>query len=173
MIRLRSKKQYFKPVDVISENTVRLSFDYEPIFIDGVETDYAVWTEAEYHGDLTLSSIKKFIMDEMDKCIDQLILTGFYWKDKMVWLSIENQLNYKAAFDISVHQKGTYTPFTIKMGDGEYTEYYTFDTAEQLSAFYVAYNKYITDVVSSGWERKGTIDWELYKINEVEQSNIE
>lgn len=173
MIRLRGKKQNFKPIEVLAENTVRLSFDYEPLFIDGVEKDYAVWTEAEYNGELTTDSIKDFIINEMDKRIDRLILTGFSWENKMVWLSIENQLNYKAAFDVAAHQTDDYTPFTIKTGDGEYTEYYSFDTAKELSAFYVAYNKHIADVVSSGWKRKDAIDWDLYKLNEVEQLKIE
>ena len=63
----------------------------------------------------TIAEIKDIILDWYNKKINQEILTGFVWKGIPVWLSIENQFNYKAAYDLAVQTNGQLLP-TFKFG---------------------------------------------------------
>ena len=50
---------------------------------------------------------------------DKKILSGLEYEGHTVWLSNENQFNYKAAYDIAVQTSGQNLPVTFKLGTDE------------------------------------------------------
>ena len=68
---------------------------------DGSESD-TYWYEEEilYHIP-QLDEIKELITSWQNKQVDGAILRGCRWNDIPVWLSMENQFNYKSIFDLA------------------------------------------------------------------------
>lgn len=94
---------------------------------------------------------------------DELILSGFIWKDMSVWLSSENQFNYKAAYDLAVQTNGANLPQVFKFGDTLNPIYYKFETVEDIADFYTKASTYINQVLAVGWAKKDNINWDDYK----------
>ena len=99
MIRITNLKDYYTPLSV-SGNIVKIAFDYEPLFDtdeDGnkTESNVGTWSEHVFKKKPSLSQIKDFILSEINKRTDELILSGFTWKNRQVWLSTENKINSK------------------------------------------------------------------------------
>lgn len=109
----------------------------------------------------TIAEIKDTIFDWYNKKIDQEILTGFVWRDIPIWLSMENQFNYKAAYDIAAQSGGEILP-TFKFGTTESPVYYKFESFEDLKDFYLKAMAYVTQTLDNGWAAKDTIDWGAY-----------
>ena len=111
----------------------------------------------------SLEEIKEVVTAGYNALVDQRILSGFVWKDMPVWLSTENQFNYKAAYDLAVQTQGMNLPIVFKFGTTEQPIYYTFTTIEELSEFYLAAMQYINQILREGWEIKDNINWEIYE----------
>ena len=95
--------------------------------------------------------------------LDQKILSGFVWKDMPVWLSSENQFNYKAAYDLAVMSQGQSLPVVFKFGTTENPVYYSFGSLEDISDFYISAMAYINRTLEEGWKKKDSIDWSVYE----------
>lgn len=166
MIRVTNLKDYYTPISV-SGNIVKIAFDYKPFYDideDGnkVESNVGTWTEHVFRNKPSLSQIKDFILTEINKRTDRLILSGFVWKGIPVWLSMENQLNYKTAYDLAVQTNGQVLP-TFKFGTTESPVYYKFESLEDLKDFYISAMSYVTDTLAAGWQEKDKIDWTVYE----------
>lgn len=112
----------------------------------------------------TLERIKEVVLGWHNKEIDKAILFGHRWRDMPIWLSSENQQNYKASFDLAVQfqgQGGT-LPLTYKFGTELEPQYHTFETLEELTDFYVSTVQYVKEVLVEGWQKKDAIDWGKY-----------
>ena len=96
---------------------------------------------------------------------DAAILSGFVYKDAPVWLSTENQYNYKAAYDLAVQTGGETLPVTFKFGSDEQPEYHTFDNLDELKDFYVQVVRHIQHTLAEGWKRKDVFNLELYRVD--------
>ena len=94
----------------------------------------------------------------------QLSCPGFVYKDAPVWLSTENQYNYKAAYDLAVQTGGGTLPVTFKFGSDEQAEYHTFDNLDELKDFYTKAVRYIQKALAEGWKKKDKFNLELYRI---------
>jgi len=81
-----------------------------------------------------------------------------------IWLSTENQFNYKAAYDLAVQTNGSNLPIVFKFGTTNSPIYYTFETLEDLTNFYTSAMSYINTTLVEGWKEKDNINWESYKI---------
>lgn len=166
MIRVTNLKDYYTPISV-SGNIVKIAFDYKPFYDideDGnkVESNVGTWAEHVFRNKPSLSQIKDFILTEINKRTDELILSGFMWKGVPVWLSMENQLNYKAAYDLAIQTNGQVLP-TFKFGTTESPVYHKFESLEDLKDFYISAMSYITDTLATGWQEKDKIDWTVYE----------
>lgn len=166
MIRVTNLKDYYTPISV-SGNIVKIAFDYKPFYDideDGnkVESNVGTWAEHVFRNKPSLSQIKDFILTEINKRTDRLILSGFVWKGIPVWLSMENQLNYKTAYDLAVQTNGQVLP-TFKFGTTESPVYYKFESLEDLKDFYISAMSYVTDTLATGWQEKDKIDWTVYE----------
>ena len=129
---------------------------------------HATWHEVYFYhkrdGKPTLASIRRAIEDDINARTDERILSGFVWESKNVWLSRENEFNFKAAYDIAVQTEGTNIPIKFKLGesaDGT-PVYHTFRSLSSLQDFYMQAIAYIQQCLADGWQMKDSIDWSKY-----------
>ena len=127
------------------------------------ETNLGTWYETWLSGKPSVEQVKGIILDAMNKEVDQKILSGFVWKEMPVWLSSENQFNYKAAYDLAFQTNGASLPTVFKFGTTEEPVYYKFDTLEELTDFYTKALTYINEQLAIGWYKKDSIDWSVYE----------
>lgn len=128
---------------------------------DSITSEYM---EQEYAYKPTPEEIKELIIGWYNSQIDEQIRSGFVWNGMSVWLSTENQNNYKAAFDAAVMSQGALLPVTFKFGTDDAPIYHEFKTIEELQDFYYKALKYVQSVLSDGWKRKDSVDFHIYKV---------
>ena len=131
------------------------------------EDDSADYMEEEFDHKPTDEEIKAIVIVWYNRQTDQAILSGFEYEGNLVWLSSENQFNYKAAYDLAVQTSGATLPVTFKFGTVEQPVYRVFDTLEELTDFYVSAIRYVQETLEAGWKRKNAFDLELYKLNKL------
>ena len=120
--------------------------------------------ETEFLHKPTIEEVKNYVLGVENRKIDNLILSGFEWNGIKVWLSSENQFNYKAAYDLAVQTNGSSLPVTFKFGTTENPIYHQFNTLDELSDFYSSAISYINNILAEGWEKKDAIDWNEYEV---------
>lgn len=141
----------------------RVRWDIQPhINEEGEERDVSFF-EAEILHTPSIGEVKKVVLDGYNVIIDEKILSGFVWRGMNVWLSSENQFNYKAAYDLAVMAEGKTLPAIFKFGTAYEPIYYEFTTLDELSDFYLRAMKYINDCLNEGWKMKDGIDWSEYE----------
>jgi len=134
-----------------------------------VDGDLYEWHEVSLNktstNALTLDIVKTAILGDINHRTDEKILSGLVWKDNPVWLSQENQFNFKAAYDLAVQTQGATLPVTFKLGELEdgTPVYHTFETMEDSTDFYTAAVNHIHNAVADGWLEKDGIDWSPYE----------
>ncbi len=131
------------------------------------EDDSADYMEEEFDHKPTDEEIKAIVIVWYNRQTDQAILSGFEYEGNLVWLSSENQFNYKVAYDLAVQTSGATLPVTFKFGTDEQPVYRVFDTLEELTDFYVSAIRYVQETLEAGWKRKNAFDLELYKLNKL------
>lgn len=109
----------------------------------------------------TIQEIKGIILNWYNGIIDNKIQSGFMWNGIPIWLSLENQFNYKAAYDVAVQSGGEVLP-TLKFGTIDNPVYFKFESLEDLKDFYLKSTTYVSQTLSDGWKMKDTIDWSAY-----------
>lgn len=168
MLRITHLKSKYVPLSKLASGRWKIHFGFEPYYeVDEegnkTETQLGTWTEALVPFKPSLEQLKKLILDAINKDVDEKILSGFVWKDMPVWLSTENQFNYKAAYDLAVMSSGQSLPVMFKFGTTENPVYYHFSTLEDISDFYVSAMTYINTTLAEGWQKKDAIDWSVYE----------
>jgi hypothetical protein len=168
-MKVRNKKKYYKPIKIVSNNEVIIMWDYKPIIKENqkgelIETPLAVWEEYKFNHIPSLNEIKEVIFSYYNKITDEKILTGFKWKNMNIWLSSENQFNYKSAYDLAIQTNGDSLPVKFKFNDNENVTYYVFENIKDFSDFYLSAIKYIQQCLEDGWVKKDNINWEDFKI---------
>lgn len=147
-----------------------ISYECQPLE-DGV---HATWYEIYFYKKpypvVTFEMVKEAIIADINAQTDEKILKGFVWNDKPVWLSSENQFNFKAAYDLAVQTDGANLPVKFKLGETEKGKsiYYTFDNTELLMDFYTKAVGFINSCLNEGWDRKESINWRVIK-NKIQQ----
>ena len=121
------------------------------------------YMEEEFSCKPTFPEIKELITGWFNQSIDGKILSGFVWNDYPVWLSTENQFNYKAAYDLGVQTNGTTLPVTFKFGLDETPEYHEFKTLDELTDFYTKSVAFVQDTLKEGWVKKDSFDFTAYQ----------
>lgn len=146
-----------------------VSYECQPLE-DGI---HAIWYEIYFykkpHPVVIFDDIKYAILSDINAQTDQKILSGFVWNNKPVWLSSENQFNFKAAYDLAVQTGGQSLPVKFKIGENEEGEpiYHTFEDMAEFTDFYTKAIAFINQCLNEGWERKDAINWDDYKITEA------
>lgn len=105
--------------------------------------------------------IRADVADLVNPIIDAKILSGFRWNNKPVWLSTENQFNYKAAYDLAVQTQGTNLPIKFKLGEDETGApvYHTFTKIESFADFILKAFDYINTTLKEGWTEKDSVQY--------------
>lgn len=143
-------------------NKYRVRWDIQPYYNANGENMGVSFVEKEFLYKPSMKEIKDTVLGWMNEQIDARIVSGFVWRDMAVWLSSENQFNYKAAYDLAVQTNGATLPTVFKFGTTEEPVYYKFDTLEELSDFYLKAMKYINEQLAIGWYEKDNVDWDGY-----------
>lgn len=143
-------------------NKYRVRWDVKPSSDEG-NPQGVTFLETEFTHKPTMSEIKDTILSWINSKTNERILSGFYWKDMLIWLSTENQLNYKVAYDLATQTEGVNLPVTFKFGNTENPVYYTFTSMDELTDFYVKATIHINEQLSIGWKEKDAIDWSEYE----------
>ena len=160
--------------------------DYQPVSEDqsrvvisyGLKEDgdKAEWYQLDFYkkqGRPSFEQAKKAIEDDINSRVDDAILCGYPWtilhgddagKAVKVWLSKENQNNFKAKYDLHFTNPEALTFPTIykvaeKDGDAVFEEFHSFEELEQ---FYLGGLAYIEQCYQGGWAEKKSIDWTPY-----------
>lgn len=113
----------------------------------------------------SVAELREDIHTLIDKQTDEKILTGCKWNDISVYLSEENQRNFKAAYDLAVQLSGQTLPLKFKLGedaDGD-AQYYTFEDMDTFTSFYTTCISHIQTCLTEGWTEKDGIDWSKYE----------
>lgn len=127
------------------------------------EDGSADYMEAEFHGRPSDDTIKAMVSQWFNDRTVETIRSGFAWRGMSVWLSAENQFNYKAAYDLAVLSDGKTLPVTFKFGTSDKPCYHTFADIDELTDFYTKAMRHIQDTLADGWKSKDNFNLELYQ----------
>lgn len=123
----------------------------------------ASYMEEEFTHKPSAEEIRAVIVTWINSETDRKILSGFVWNDMPVWLSSENQFNYKAAYDLAAQTGGATLPVRFKFGIGDVPTYHTFNDLAELTDFYTKALAHVNTTLNNGWEAKDNIDWSKYE----------
>ena len=99
--------------------------------------------------------LTKLITDEINARTSRKIIEGLTWNGIPVWLSTENQLNFKSAYDMAVQTAGASLPVKFKLGEQDGNAmFWTFTTIEEITSFYNAIVEHIHSCLERGWKAK-------------------
>ena len=143
---------------------VIVSYDLE----QASDGEHYTWYEIYFNkkqGKPSFDVAKDAILDDINDRTDAKILNGMVWEDTSIWLSSENQFNFKAAYDLAVQTQGQSLPVTFKIGeDDEKTPiYHEFSDMEEFTNFYLSTISFVTACLTEGWQKKDGIDFDAYK----------
>lgn len=124
------------------------------------DTQYAYMSEILDHKP-SLEEIKSIIYTWYNNKIQEQIISGYMWKGNKVWLSLENQLNYKLSYDLASQSKDNLP--TFKLGTTDAPIYYKFTSLDELKEFSLGINDYINSILEEGWKIKESVDWTPYE----------
>lgn len=127
------------------------------------EDGSADYMEHQFYAKPTLEEVKTIITNYINEQTDLKILSGLKYDNQMVWLSSENQANYKAAYDLAVQTQGESLPYKVKLGTEDVPVYREFSSLQDFKVFFLTVQRHIYDTINEGWARKDAIDWRLYQ----------
>ena len=127
------------------------------------EDGSADYMEAEFDHKPTDEEIKAAVIGWYNSQTDQAILSGFEYEGNLVWLSSENQFNYKAAYDLAVQTDGATLPVKFKFGTDDAPVYRVFDRLADLTDFYTKAMRHIQNTLDAGWQKKDAFSLAQYQ----------
>lgn len=135
-------------------------------FKDSEDAESAYEYRKNYDTKPTLEQVKADIIDQVNADTDRRILEGFVWNGHNVWLSTENQFNFKAAYDMAVQTGGSSLPVTFKLGEKEdgTPDYFEFADLESFGSFIASALAYVQKCLTDGWTVKDNVDWGVFGV---------
>lgn len=128
------------------------------------EDGSATYMEEEFLGQPSPEVMKSVVIGWYNEQIEEAILSGFVYEDMPVWLSTENQFNYKAAYDLAAQTDGATLPVTFKFGTDERPQYREFTKLEELTDFYTKAMQHVQNTLAEGWKMKDAFNLEKYQL---------
>ena len=110
----------------------------------------------------TQEEIKDIIVAQINRNVDEKILSGLVWRGMPIWLSTENQFNYKAAYDLAVQTDGASLPVKFKFGTDDAPIYHTFTSLEEFRDFFLTSINFVQRTLDEGWQEKDNLDMSLF-----------
>lgn len=142
------------------KNKWRVRWDIQP---KEDNENIVTYMEEDFDHRPTDEEIKSLVIGWYNKQIYNAILMGMTYNGVQVWLSQENQFNYKAAYDLAVQTGGKTLPVVFKLGTEERPVYRQFATLNELSNFYNQATSHIQNTLAKGWKTKDSIDFTKYR----------
>ena len=140
------------------KNKWRIRWDYQ-LRQDGT-TDFM---EAEFTHKPSVEEIRSLVIQWYNDLTDRRILSGFSFEGSTVWLSAENQINYKTAYDLAIQTNGATLPVTFKFGTDDNPVFHKFSNMEEFTEFYTALALFVQQTLQEGWDKKYNINWSAYE----------
>lgn len=114
----------------------------------------------------TLSEIRELIISTIDTATQEKIVRGFVWNDISVYLSTENQFNFKAAYDMAEMSQGETLPVKFKLGEDEagHPIYHEFTSIDDIRDFYSKAMNHINQTLNDGWTEKDAVNLSVFTI---------
>jgi hypothetical protein len=168
----------YKPIEVLSNGKYLVNFGKitqlteEKIMKNSrlvgtgkmVPTGMAIWRSILFDVKPSVSMIQNAIFNIINNDVQKSIKDGLNWKGYSVYLTLENQMNYKNSFDLALATNGENLPVTFKFSKKGKSEYYTFDNVNELKDFYMAVNNHINTCLENGWKEKDKFNPNDYKL---------
>lgn len=109
----------------------------------------------------SMSELKLDIDKLINKITDNTILNGFIWNDISVYLSSENQMNFKAIYDLAIQNPSSILPIKFKLGENNGEPiYHTFSEIDDFTDFYMKAVSFINKCLTDGWKEKDLINYD-------------
>lgn len=114
----------------------------------------------------TKEEVHDILIAHINACTDEKVLSGYKWtvlhgddagRSVNVWLSAENQVNYKAKHDLALaypHLIKFPVRFKISEDSEKNAIYEEFQSIEELATFYIGGVAYIERCIADGWQQK-------------------
>ena len=103
------------------------------------------------------------VIGQVNANVQERILSGMTYRDKIVWLSAENQRNISLAYAMAKGGDIQTLP-TLKLGSDDDYEMYTFQDVNEFVAFAIQVQEHIEACIAAGREEKELIDWTNYEL---------
>lgn len=142
-----------------NNNKWRVRWDMRPVD----NSSDVSYTEEDFDHKPSDDEVRTLITEWYNMKTQEKILFGMVWREYPVWLSAENQMNFKAAYDLAVQTNGLTLPIRFKLGENDDGAiYYTFNDMEEFMDFYTSCVKFIMECINDGWNKKDGVNWALY-----------
>ena len=138
--------------------------EYEIIYGYGEDENGGYNWRKRYDHKPTVAEIKNDVETLINGETEKKILSGFEWRGIQVWLSLENQINFKAAYDLAVQTDGDTLPKKLKLGEDDEGRpmYHLFESVSEFTEFYKSAVEYIEKTIQEGWEQKDGVNYGEY-----------
>lgn len=138
--------------------------EYEIIYGYGEDENGGYNWRKRYDHKPTVAEIKNDVETLINGETEKKILSGFEWRGIKVWLSLENQINFKAAYDLAVQTDGETLPKKLKLGEDDEGRpmYHLFESVSEFTEFYKSAVEYIEKTIQEGWEQKDGVNYGEY-----------
>lgn len=170
MIIVTRPKSGYKPIENFpgTDDVFIVRWDYNEVpAVEGEESTLATWAEEVVYGRPTKDKLFSMVDGYFSEKMKQKIVSGYEVDGDKVWLSNENQMNYKSAYDMAVQTDGQNLPVTFKLGDDKNPVYRSFHSLEELKEFYSGIQSYIQKTLEDGWKARDAIDYSIYLQNNI------
>lgn len=159
--RVEGAERYYIRCINPRRNKWAISWDFQPAESGGENLSYE---ESVFDHRPSIDEIRETILAYYNDQTDNKIRDGFVFKGSSVCLSMENQFNYKAAYDLAVQTHGASLPVRFKFGPDSEPDYHDFTTVEELSEFYTSAILFIQNTLAEGWAKKDSVDFNQYAL---------
>lgn len=127
------------------------------------DSNSATYMEERFDHKPTKAEVKALICQYYNDKTEESITSGLKFEGSVVWLSTENQANYKAAYDLAVQTQGESLPYKVKLGGDDNPVYREFTTLQEFKSFYTSIVKHIQRCVEEGWMKKDGFELGKYE----------
>lgn len=129
---------------------------------DDAEDESGYYWRKDYDHRPTVAEVREDICALVNAQTDAKIVGGMSWNGKPVYLSTENQFNFKAAYDLAVQTEGAILPMKFKLGEAEdgTPVYHTFKSLAPFGEFVTKVVAHVATCLAEGWEVKDSVDYD-------------
>ena len=152
------KLNEYKPIKFINNKYV-ISWGLEKVNDDSYKWKYFV-----SNNKISKNEIKDIINAYVNSEVKKSIENKFEWNSMHIYLSLENQIDYKLLFDVTMLQNGKNLPETIKFKVNGENIFYEIESIEEFKDFIIKMNNHIRTCIKIGNNIKESINYVDYQI---------